>query len=38
LGNKRIIDFSDKSRKKYDELKDYKDSKYAYVEGLSNIN
>ena len=34
---KRIIDMSTNSKKIYDELKEYKDSKYAYVEKIKEI-
>ena len=36
-GIKRIIDTSNKSKKIYDDLKLYKDSKYAYAETITNL-
>lgn len=36
-GNKRIIEVSNNARDKYDELKEYKDSKYAYVEEIEKL-
>ena len=37
-GNKRITEISAEARKKYEELKEYKDSKYAYVKKIGRIN
>lgn len=36
-GDKRIIDISIKAKNKYEELKEYKDTKYAYVEEINNL-
>lgn len=36
-GNKRVVDVSDDCKNKYEEVKQYKDSRYAYVEKIKEI-
>ena len=36
-GNRRIVDVSNRSKRLYEDLKQYKDSQYAYVETIREI-